>query len=131
MTYEEIFEKSKERLLKAKTKDVKDFIAVQFNIFGEGQGSFYAVIFDGKMDVQPYDYKDNDISLNIAGDDLVYALENKMTDRLGFYGNNKKIETLKTALATIPKARKATEKSAVKSSSKPATVKKAPRKSGK
>ena len=51
MTYEEIFEKSKERLLKAKTKDVKEFIAVQFNIFGEGQGSFYAVIFDGKMDV--------------------------------------------------------------------------------
>ena len=104
MTYEEIFEKSKERLLKAKTKDVKEFIAVQFNIFGEGQGSFYAVIFDGKMDVQPYDYKDNDISLNISGDDLVYALENKMTDKLGFYGNNKKIAILKTALATIPKA---------------------------
>lgn len=131
MTYEEIFERSKERLLKAKTKDVKDFIAVQFNIFGEGQGSFYAVIFDGKMDVQPYDYKDNDISLNISGDDLVYALENKMTERLGFYGNNKKIEVLKAALATIPKARRAAEKSAVKSSSKPSTVKKAPRKSGK
>ena len=128
MTYEEIFEKSKERLLKAKTKDVKDFIAVQFNIFGEGQGSFYAVIFDGKMDVQPYDYKDNDISLNISGDDLVYALENKMTDKLGFYGNNKKIAILKTALATIPKARKTSEKSAVKSSSKPSTVKKSPRK---
>ncbi len=131
MTYEEIFEKSKERLLKAKTKDVKDFIAVQFNIFGEGQGSFYAVIFDGKMDVQPYDYKDNDISLNISGEDLVYALENKMTDRLGFYGNNKKINVLKAALATIPKARKSAEKSAVKSSSKPSTVKKAPRKSAK
>ena len=128
MTYEEIFERSKERLLKAKTKDVKEFIAVQFNIFGEGQGSFYAVIFDGKMDVQPYDYKDNDISLNISGDDLVYALENKMTDRLGFYGNNKKIAILKTALATIPKARKTAEKSAVKSSSKPTTVKKSPRK---
>ena len=128
MTYEEIFEKSKERLLKAKTKDVKEFIAVQFNIFGEGQGSFYAVIFDGKMDVQPYDYKDNNISLNIAGDDLVYALENKMTDKLGFYVNNKKIAILKTALATIPKARKTSEKSPVKSSSKPSTVKKSPRK---
>ncbi len=128
MTYEEIFEKSKERLLKAKTKDVKDFIAIQFNITGEGHGSFYAVIFDGKMDVQPYDYKDNDISVNVSGDDLVYALENKTADKLGFYGNNKKITVLKSVLATIPKARKATEKTAVKSSSKPSTVKKAPKK---
>ena len=128
MTYEEIFEKSKERLLKAKTKDVKDFIAIQFNITGEGHGSFYAVIFDGKMDVQPYDYKDNDISVNVSGDELVYALENKTADKLGFYGNNKKITVLKSVLATIPKARKATEKTAVKSSSKPSTVKKATKK---
>lgn len=128
MTYEEIFERSKERLLKAKVKDVKDFIAVQFNIVGEGQGSFYAVIFDGKMDVQPYDYKDNDISLNVSGEELVAALENKTADRLGFYGNNKKIAVLKPVLAAIPKARKATEKTATKSSSKPTTVKKSPRK---
>ena len=128
MTYEEIFSKSKERLLKAKTKDVKDFIAVQFNITGEGHGSFYAIIFDGKMDVQPYDYKDNDISVNVPGDELISALENKTAEKLGFYGNDKKIAVLKPVLATIPKARKATEKSAVKSSSKPATVKKSTRK---
>lgn len=128
MTYEEIFAKSKERLLKAKTKDVKDFIAVQFNITGEGHGSFYAVIFDGKMDVQPYDYKDNDISVNVPGDELISALENKTAEKLGFYGNDKKIAVLRPVLATIPKARKATEKSAVKSSTKTTTVKKSPRK---
>ena len=128
MTYEEIFERAKERLMKAKTKDVKDFIAIQFNIVGEGHGSFYAVIFDGKMDVQPYDYKDNDISVNVSGEDLVYALENKTADKLGFYGNNKKIAVLKPVLAAIPKARKASEKTAVKSSSRPSTVKKSPKK---
>lgn len=128
MTYEEIFERSKERLLKAKTKDVKDFIAVQFNITGEGHGSFYAVIFDGKMDVQPYDYKDNDISLNAEGEDIVNALESKTADKLGFYGDSKKAEIFKSVLATIPKARKAAEKSVTKSASKPSTVKKAPRK---
>ena len=130
MTYEEIFERSKERLLKAKTKDVKEFIAVQFNIVGEGHGSFYAVIFDGKMDVQPYDYKDNDISVNVSGEELVDALENKTADKLGFYGNNKKIGVFKPVLATIPKARRSAEKTAAKSASKPATVKKAPRKKG-
>ena len=128
MTYEEIFAKSKERLLKAKTKDVEDFIAVQFNITGEGHGSFYAIIFDGKMDVQPYDYKDNDISVNVSGEELVAALENKTAEKLGFYGNDKKIAVLRPVLATIPKARKATEKSAVKSSTKTTTVKKSPRK---
>ena len=111
MTYEEIFEKSKERLLKAKTKDVKEFIAVQFNIFGEGQGSFYAVIFDGKMDVQPYNYWDNDISLVVFGGELLFALENKASDKLGFYGDNYKIDILKPILMTIPKARKTKEKS--------------------
>ena len=57
------------------------------DVYGIEHGSFYAIIFDGKMDVQPYDYKDNDISANMSVDELVAALENKTADKLGFYGN--------------------------------------------
>ena len=110
MTYEEIFERAKERLLKAKLGDVKEFIAVQFNIIGEGHGSFYVEICDGKMDVQPYNYWNNDISLNVFGKELLFALENKASDKLGFYGDNRKIDILKPLLMTIPKARKTAEK---------------------
>ena len=114
MTYEEIFEKAKSLLLKAKTADVTQQIAVQINIIGEGHGSFYAKIYNGKMDVQPFNYWDNDISLNVFGDELIYALENKASDKLGFYGDNYKISILKPLLLTIPKSRKKTEKAAKK-----------------
>ena len=110
MTYEEIFDKAKKQLLKAKTGEVTTFIAVQFNIIGEGQGSFYAVISDGQIDIQPYNYWDNDISLVVFGDELIYALENKASDKLGFYGDGYKIGILKDVLMTIPKARKTTKK---------------------
>lgn len=111
MTYEEIFERAKERLLKAKTNEVTEFIAVQFNIIGEGHGSFYAKIANGKMDVQPYNYWDNDVSLNVFGKELLYALEHKASDQLGFYGDNRKIAILKHLLMTIPKrARRAADK---------------------
>ena len=111
MTYEEIFERAKERLLKAKVSDITEFIAVQFNIIGEGHGSFYVEICDGKMDVQPYNYWDNDISLNAFGGELLYALENKAADKLAFYGDNYKIDILKPLLMTIPKkAKRSAEK---------------------
>ena len=77
MTYEEIFERAKKQLLKAKVSNVTTLIAVQFNIIGDGHGSFYAKIADGKMDVQPYNYWDNDISLVVFGGELLFALENK------------------------------------------------------
>ena len=108
MTYEEIFERAKERLLKAKIGNVTQTIAVQFNIIGEGHGSFYAKICNGKMDVQPYNYWDNDISLNVFGGELLFALENKASDKLGFYGDHYKISILKPVLMTIPKKSKKT-----------------------
>lgn len=111
MTYEEIFERAKERLLKAKVSDIKELIAVQFNIIGEGHGSFYVKINKGKMVVEPYNYWDNDISLNVFAKELLYALENKASDQLGFYGDHRKIDILKPVLMTIPKkARKIADK---------------------
>ncbi len=114
MTYEEIFEKAKKQLLKAKISDITQTIAVQFNIIGEGHGSFYAKIVNGKMEVEPYNYWDNDISLNVFGGELLFALENKASDKLGFYGDSYKISILKPALMTIPKTRKKAENNANK-----------------
>ena len=108
MTYEEIFEKAKKQLLKAKVTDDLPLIAIQFNVIGDGHGSFYAKIYKGKMEVEPYNYWDNDISLNVFGGELIFALENKASDKLGFYGDNYKISLLKPLLMTIPKARKKT-----------------------
>ena len=121
MTYEEVFAKASERLMKAKVKDIDQHIAVQFNIEGEGEGAFYAEINEGKMNVQPYDYRDNDISVNVNADVLVKALESKTADTLGFYGDESKIAVFKAALVTIPK--KTVRKAAAAKTEKPAAKK--------
>ena len=121
MTYEEVFAKASERLMKAKVKDIDQHIAVQFNIEGEGEGAFYAEINEGKMNVQPYDYRDNDISVNVNADVLVSALESKKGDTLGFYGDESKIALFKAALVTIPK--KTVRKAAAAKTEKPAAKK--------
>ncbi|MBR1444108.1 MAG: SCP2 sterol-binding domain-containing protein [Firmicutes bacterium] len=105
MTFEEMFEKTSKLLNKAKVSDSSENIAVQFNVTGEGSGVFYAKISDGKMDVQPYDYKDNDVSVSIDSNELISALVNKKVDTITFAGNESKIAVLKTILAKIPKAR--------------------------
>lgn len=60
MTYEEIFEKVKKLFEQADVSEVKEHLAYQFNIIGEGEGAFYAEIQDGKLDIQPYEYYDRD-----------------------------------------------------------------------
>ena len=106
MTYEEIFERTKDRLTKATLRDISEQIAVQFNIVGEGHGSFYAKIADGKIDVQPYDYIDNDAYIIASAEELLYALENKAGDTLQLYGSLDKTAILRDMLLSIPKARK-------------------------
>ncbi|MBQ9518783.1 MAG: SCP2 sterol-binding domain-containing protein [Firmicutes bacterium] len=123
MTYEEMFAKASERLCKAKVKGVDEHIAVQFNVSGDGCGSFYAEINEGKINVQPYDYNDNDISVDVSSAELIAALEGKTADTLAFYGNESKIAVLKPVLASIPKARKAAAKPAAKAEKKPAAAK--------
>ena len=108
MTYEEIFERAKERLSKLKVNDIDELIAVQVNIIGEGHGSFYIKIYKGKLEIEPYNYWDNDISLNVFAKELLFALENKASDKLGFYGDHRKIDILKPLLMTIPKKAKRT-----------------------
>ena len=49
MTYEEIVYKLQECSIKAKTKEIKQHIAVQFNIYGEGEGALYIEISGGRM----------------------------------------------------------------------------------
>ena len=106
MTYEEIFERAKDRLKKIKVKDYTGEIAVQINIEGEGHGSFYVKIADGKTDVQPYDYVDNDVYIIAYADELLYALENKAGDTLQLYGSFDKTRDFKNLLLSIPKKAK-------------------------
>ena len=49
MTYEEIVEFVRKNLTKTGAKTVKKNVAVEFDIYGEGEGAFYVAVNDGVL----------------------------------------------------------------------------------
>ncbi len=45
-------------------------LVYEVNLTGEGGGTFYAEIKDGKLNLQPYDYHDNTCSFTLSVKDL-------------------------------------------------------------
>ena len=131
MTYEEIVEKLQKTYGEAKADKVEGHVAVQFDITGEGGGSLYVEITDGKIDVQPYQYWDHNARVTLPADVLMEIADGK-TDFESAYNDQKlwidgdlgaalllkNIEFKKTAKK--PAAKKATAKTAEK---KPAAKK--------
>ena len=77
MTYEKIVEKVKKALAKVDASGVKGHLAVQVDIYGEGEGAFYIEVKDGKVDVQPYEYFDHDLRIRCTGDEIIAIAEGK------------------------------------------------------
>ena len=77
MTYEKIVEKVKKALSKVDASGVKGHLAVQVDVYGEGEGAFYIEVKDGKVDVQPYEYFDHDLRIRCTGDEIVALAEGK------------------------------------------------------
>lgn len=78
MTYEEIVDKVKKEFGSADVSKYDGHLAIQINITGEGSGAFYAEINDGKLFIEPFDYKDNDAVLTASGEDIVSILSGKL-----------------------------------------------------
>ena len=68
MTYNELVEKVRKEYSKKDAKNVKEHLAIQFNIFGEGEGAFYVELADGNINVEPYEYFDRDILISTTYD---------------------------------------------------------------
>jgi putative sterol carrier protein len=84
MTYEELLAAVKSAAGKADGSSVKKHLAVQFNIEGDAAGTFYLEVRDGKIMVEPYDYKDRDILVTCKAETLLGILAGK-TDVIGAY----------------------------------------------
>ena len=146
MTYNEIVDKVKKEFGGADVSNYEDHLALQINITGEGEGAFFAEISNGTLNIEPYDYKDNNATLTASADDLISIFTGKLEmnkavedGKLSISGdydkavsiqpvidNNAKPakKTASTAKTTAKKTTAATKKAAEKAESK-ATVKKA------
>ncbi len=70
MTYEEIVDFVRNNVKKS-APDKKEHLAVEFDIYGEGEGAFYIEANGGKVFVEPYEYYDRDAKVIVTADELV------------------------------------------------------------
>ncbi len=121
MTYEEIVKAAQKIVEKADASSTKDHLAIQYNITGEGEGAFYLEIRDGKVEVQPYDYKDRDILVTADGQTILDMMSGNLdsvhaflTHKIRAEGNLGKVNILKKIISDSKKAEKEAAKAAEK-----------------
>ncbi len=121
MTFEKAFLKIKEKFNNADATGISDF-ALQVTFTDEDcGGTFYATVRDGKLSVEPYDYKDNDAALNISKSALLAVLAGRMTIKnalssgeASIYGDVSKVADWKATIKKAPKKPAPTKKKVVK-----------------
>lgn len=128
MTYEEIVAKAKEEFGSADVSNYEGHLALQFNVTGEGEGIFYAEILDGKLFIEPFDYKDNDAVLTADGSDLLSLFSGALdpaaafeSGKLTVTGDIAKALSIQPIIENNKKAaKKTTKKATAKTAEKPA-----------
>ena len=101
MKYEELVEKVREGVKKAKVSKTVGHVAFQFNVEGEAEGAFYLEISDGKIIVEPYEYYDRDVIITTTADTIVQMVDGKVKPRVAYtkdmlkvYGDAELLEIL-------------------------------------
>ena len=101
MKYEELVDKVREGVKKAKVSKTVGHVAFQFNVEGEAEGAFYLEINDGKINVEPYEYYDRDVIITTAADTILQMVKGKVTPRVAYtkdmlkvYGDAELLEVL-------------------------------------
>lgn len=84
MSYEEIISFARDNLKKTVSKNSIENTAVEFNIYGEGEGAFYIEIKDGKVSLEPYEYYDRDAKVIITADELEKIINREKTAEESF-----------------------------------------------
>ncbi len=92
MTYEQVFEKFKGMFENTDVSHVKEHLAYQFNITGEGTGAFYAEVKDGKLSIEPYEYNDRDAIFICSAENLFKIIEGKLDPVAAFTFGKLKVE---------------------------------------
>lgn len=92
MTYEEVFEKFKKQFKDTDVSKVNEHLAYQFNITGEGEGSFYAEVKDGKLSIEPFEYYDRDALFICSAENLFKIIAGKLDPVAAFTLGKLKVE---------------------------------------
>ena len=78
MTYQEIVSKVQKNAINSNAVHICYHIAIQFNIYGEGEGAFYVEIDRGRIFVMPYEYYDRDAVVYVNAETLMGVLSGEL-----------------------------------------------------
>ncbi len=92
MTFEEIVAKVREIFKDADVSGIKENLAYQFNIKGEGEGVFYAEVKEGKLSIEPYEHHDRDCKFICTADVLFNLISGKLDPIAAFMTGKLKVE---------------------------------------
>lgn len=92
MTYEEIVKGAREALCNKDVKDMQGHLAVEIDVTGEGEGAFYIELKDGAINVEPYEYYDNDCKLIASAEVLTKLMEGKLDAVMAYTTGKLKVE---------------------------------------
>ncbi len=92
MTYEEIFNTTKEIIMKSDVSKIGGHLAVQVDITGEGEGAFYIELKDGQLFVEPYEYYDRDCKFIISGENFIKLVNGELDAVFAFTVGKLKID---------------------------------------
>ena len=127
MTYEELVSFVEKNLKKAEAKKIEEHIAVEFDVYGEGEGAFYVEVNEGEISALPYEYYDRDAKVFITAEELVKIINNEKTPQESFEEGILMIEGNIDAASKLITLIKAPEKKTA--AKKPAAKKTAAKKS--
>lgn len=86
MTFEDIYGAVKTRFADSDVSRIREHLAYQFNIEGEGEGIFYVEVKNGEIYVEPYEYFDRDVIFKCTGETLLNIMDGKL-DPVAAYGS--------------------------------------------
>ncbi len=128
MTYEEIFSYVQKNLKKTAAKKIENHLAVEFDIYGEGEGAFYVEVKDGVISAAPYEYYDRDAKVFVTADELAKIIKGEKTAEESFDEGILMIEGNIDAARDITALIKAPVKKTTSATKKATPSKKAPAK---
>ncbi len=92
MIYEDIVKKAAQAAKKVNKKAIKEHLAVEFDIEGEGEGAFYVELDKGKIDVQPYEYYDCDCRIRGGADVIMDLICGKLDATVAYLQGRFRVE---------------------------------------
>ena len=116
MTFEQAFNKIKEKFVDADASKVEDF-AMQITLTDEDcGGTLYAAVKDGVLAVEPYDYRDNTSVLDITKSALLAVLSGRVSlnkaienNEASMSGEVSNMAALKSTIKKAPAAKAETK----------------------